>query len=132
MSHQLIPPRGFGAASPSHADLQVVALNVEIELFHVREPARGLGRVFEVVGCELDLYQRPERAASDFAQAIALGERPVGVRILGEEVPAIEGQAAVEASCEASGSPCTKRVRPVRISSSNSSTSIHTLSRSKP
>src|SRR6188472_171208 len=79
----------LGATPAAQADLDEELVNLRVERLELRQAQEARRRGLEVVLGERDLRTRAERLGGKAAEVLALSERPIRVRVIGEEVVAV-------------------------------------------
>ena len=110
-----VAPPGLGAPTALDVQHDQFALHVGVERLGVGEAAQGNGRSIEVVLSLLDVADHAQRALGAVPQAVALGQRPFRVGLVGQELAAVQLQPVLQAAEDPRvGRRWPARARPLR------------------
>jgi hypothetical protein len=97
------PAQGFVAAhrhaarAAAQESNEEIAVDVDVERLEITKALQAGDGTREVVGALSQLCQRAQAVAGDLAQPVALVERPFGIRLVGQEIAAVERERTAQA-----------------------------------
>src|SRR4051794_6046234 len=86
-----VPAQRFAAPPALEAEADDVAMDVGVERLHVAEALEVRGRGLQVALLTGDRDQRAQAVGGQAPHEVALGDGPVGVGLVGQEVAAVQG-----------------------------------------
>ena len=113
-------------APPAQHHREQVALRLEVERLQLDEPLQVLRRGVVVALRALEAGQAAEDLGGEVAQALALGQRPLRVGLVGEEVAAVRARRRGELGVGAVAVAALERLQAGAARASKSSASIAT------
>src|SRR5829696_1848337 len=92
----LVAAGGLAAAPAAQEQREQLPLGLDVERLELRQPPQELAGGVELTRADAHAGQRAQHPAGERAQARALGQRPLRVGLVGEEVPPVQRRGAAQ------------------------------------